>query len=90
MYNQGLIDSFGEEGMQLPKRIMQMRPHSSKNSNSILYSPGNQQLRLRLDLNGWGFTVVKQSNCNQGLGGLLVLKRFIFSNMRLRICIMLH
>ena len=27
-----------------------MRPRSSKNSNSILYSPGNQQLRLRLDL----------------------------------------
>ncbi len=29
---------------------MQMRPHSSKNSNSILYSPGNQQLGLCLDL----------------------------------------
>ncbi len=49
MYNQGLIDSFGEEGMRLPKSIMQMRLRSSKNSNSILYSPGNQQLRLRLD-----------------------------------------
>ncbi len=31
-------------------QLMQMRPRSSKNSNSILYSPGNQQLRLRLDL----------------------------------------
>ncbi len=48
--NQGLIDSFGEEGMQLPISIMQMRLCSSKNSNSILYSPGNQQLRLRIDL----------------------------------------
>ncbi len=50
MYNQGLMDSFGEKGMQLPKSIMQMCPRSSKNSNNILYSPGNQQLRLRLDL----------------------------------------
>ncbi len=49
-WRQGLIDSFGEEGMQLPISIMQMRLRSSKNSNSTLYSPGNQQLRLRLDL----------------------------------------
>ncbi len=48
--------------MQLPKSIMQMRLHSS---NSILYSPSNQQLRLRLDLK---MGEVKQSNCNQGLG----------------------
>ncbi len=43
-----------------------MRPHSSENSNSILYSPGNQQLRLCLDLKMGGV------NCNQGLGAEMV------------------
>ncbi len=53
--------------MQLPNRIMQMPLRSSKNSNSIQYSHGNQQLRLRLDLKMGGFhRIVKQYNCNQG------------------------
>ena len=58
--------------MQLPISIVQMRPCSSKNSNSNLYSPGNQQLRLHLDFK---MGVV---SCNQSLGGLLVLKRSMF------------
>ncbi len=42
--------------MQLPIRLMQMRLRSSKNSNSILYSPGNQQLRLHLDFKMGGIS----------------------------------
>ena len=30
IYNQGFIDSFGEEGMQQPNNIMQMHPHILK------------------------------------------------------------
>ncbi len=71
--------------MQLPKGIMQMRPHSPKNSPIQSWQPATA-LACRLK-NGWGFNVVKQSNCYQGLaprGGFLVLKLFIFSNMHLR------
>ena len=35
-YYQGLIDSFGEEGMQLENIIMQHARRCAKNSNSIL------------------------------------------------------
>ena len=41
------------KGPQTPSKKracnQQIRPHSSKNSNSILYSHGNQQLHLHLD-----------------------------------------
>ena len=40
-------------------------------------SPGDQQLRLHLDLKMCGITIVKQSNCNQGLGGSLCMKRCV-------------
>ncbi len=45
-----------QQGAELPICIMQNVLRSSKkfNSNSILYSPGNQQLCLRLDLNMGG------------------------------------
>ena len=52
-----LIDFFGEEGMGLPISLTQMRPRNSKNSNSILYSSGNQQLRVRLDLKMGGVSL---------------------------------
>ncbi len=60
---QGIIDSFGEEGMQLPISIIQMHLKIVTQS----WQPATA-LAVKLK-NEWDFTVVKQSNCNQGLGG---------------------
>ncbi len=55
--------------MQLPISIMQMH-HAALKIVTASWQPATA-LGVRLE-NGWGFTVVKRSNCNQGLGGLIV------------------
>ncbi len=72
--------------MQQPNSEMQMHPCILKIVTTSYNSPGNQQLRLRLD-NWWGFTVVAVT---RAWGGSQCGKRFIFSNMHLHICILME
>ncbi len=61
--------------MQLTISIMQMR-HTALKIVTASWQPATA-LAFRPE-NGRGFTVVKQSNCNQGLGGLIVHETVYF------------